>query len=133
MEIKKLTGDLSVSAQIQPADLRAVADAGFRAVICNRPDGEGADQPGFDAIAVAAAAAGIEARYVPVVTGMVTEEDTAAFARAQAELPGPVLAYCRSGTRSATLWSLSQAGRRSVADILGVTKAAGYDMSGVVS
>lgn len=112
--------------------MQAIRNAGFRAIICNRPDGEAADQPTFDEIAVAAAESGLQAKYLPIVTGKVTDEDSTAFDRALTELPGPVLVYCRTGTRSATLWSLSQADRRSVADILAATKTAGYDMGGVV-
>ena len=70
--------------------------------------------------------------YLPIVSGKVTDDDAAQFGDALAGLPGPVLAYCRTGTRSATLWSLSQSTARSLADILAATKAAGYDMGGVV-
>ncbi|ASM74740.1 MULTISPECIES: bifunctional protein tyrosine phosphatase family protein/NAD(P)/FAD-dependent oxidoreductase [Roseobacteraceae] len=132
MDIKKLTTGLSVSPQIVAADMQAIKAAGFRAVICNRPDGEGSDQPTFDEIATVAKDAGLEAAYVPIVAGTVTNDDAAAFSDAIAALPGPVLAYCRTGTRSATLWSLAEADSRSVADILATTKAAGYDMTGVV-
>ena len=132
MEIKTLTAGLSVSPQVVAADMKAIKDAGFRALICNRPDGEGSDQPTFDEIAKAAKAQGLEAIYLPIVSGMVRDEDAAEFDAALTALPGPVLAYCRTGTRSATLWSLAQASKRSVADILAATKAAGYDMAGVV-
>ena len=132
MEIKTLTAGLSVSPQVVAAGMKAIKDAGFRALICNRPDGEGSDQPTFDEIAKAAKAQGLEAIYLPIVSGMVHDEDTAEFNAALTALPGPVLAYCRTGTRSATLWSLAQANKRSVADILAATKAAGYDMAGVV-
>ena len=131
MELKKLSDNVSVSPQITAGDMAAIIDAGFRAIICNRPDGEGADQPGFEEIEAAAKAAGMEARYIPIRSGIVTDEDAAAFGAALRALPGPVLAYCRSGTRSATLWSLSQAGSRPMAEILAATKAAGYDMNGV--
>jgi sulfide:quinone oxidoreductase len=132
MDFKTLTSGLSVSPQITIADLPAIRDAGYRAIICNRPDGEGADQPTFDEIQAAAEKLGLEARYLPIVSGKVSDADAAGFGVALTELPGPVLAYCRSGTRSATLWSLSQADRLSVADILATTNAAGYDMGGVV-
>ncbi len=132
MEIKPLTSDLSVSAQVLATDLKTIKDAGFRAVICNRPDGEGADQPTFNEIAKAAKKQGLEAAYLPIVAGKVSDADTTAFVKALAELPGPVLAYCRTGTRSATLWSLAQATQRPLSDILATTKAAGYDMGGVV-
>ena len=111
--------------------MAAIKAAGYRAIICNRPDGEGADQPSFEEIEASAKAEGIEARYVPVQSGMVTDEDVAAFGQALAEVQRPVLAYCRTGTRSATLWSLHEAKKRLVSEILAMTKAAGYDMNGV--
>jgi sulfide:quinone oxidoreductase len=131
MDIRKITGEISVSPQIVPADIAAIREAGFRAIVCNRPDGEGADQPNFREIEAAAKAAGLEARYQPITSGMVRDEDAAEFGQALTALPGPVLAYCRTGTRSATLWSLAEAKRRPVAEILAATKAAGYDMAGV--
>ena len=131
MDIKTLSPQVSVSPQITAADVAKVSEAGFRAIICNRPDGEGADQPNFDEIEASANAAGLRVAYVPVTAGMVTDDDVAAFASALAELPRPVLAYCRTGTRSATLWSFHEADKRPMPDILAATKAAGYDMNGV--
>lgn len=115
-----------------PTDMQTIKDAGFRAIICNRPDGEAADQPTFEEISKAAEKAGIEARYLPIVAGKVSDDDANAFDAALSEMPGPVLAFCRTGTRSATLWSLAQANSRSLPDILATTKSAGYDMAGVV-
>jgi sulfide:quinone oxidoreductase len=132
MDIKRIDESLSVSGQIAADALAAVKAAGYRAVIDNRPDGEAADQPGFEEIARAATAAGLEVRYLPVTSGRVSDADAAAFASALSLLPKPVLAYCRTGTRSATLWSLAEAGRRPLPEILRRTKEAGYDMSGVV-
>jgi len=131
MDIKKITERVSVAPQINPKDMPAIAAAGYRAIICNRPDGEGADQPSFEEIEIAAKAAGLEARYVPVQTGMVHDADVTAFGDALAEVQRPVLAYCRSGTRSATLWSFHESKKRPMAEILTKTKAAGYDMNGV--
>ncbi|WP_116134274.1 bifunctional protein tyrosine phosphatase family protein/NAD(P)/FAD-dependent oxidoreductase [Tropicimonas sp. IMCC34043] len=132
MDARKLTEAISVAPQITPEDIAAIKEAGFRAIICNRPDGEGADQPTFEEIEMAARAAGIEARYIPIVGGMVRDEDARTFGRALTELPGPVLAYCRSGTRSTTLWALCKAPEMDVSAILATAKAAGYDMGGVV-
>ncbi|MGX0978124.1 sulfide:quinone oxidoreductase [Roseovarius sp. MBR-51] len=131
MQLNKVTDALSVSPQITAEDVAAIREAGFRAILCNRPDGEGADQPNFEEIEAAAKSAGIETRYQPITSGMVRDEDAEAFGTALMELPGPILAYCRTGTRSATLWSLSQAKTRPVPEILASTKAAGYDMAGV--
>lgn len=131
MEIKKISEKVSVSPQVTADDLAAIKAAGFRAIICNRPDGEGSDQPSFEEIEAAAKVAGIEARYVPVKSGMVTDEDVAAFGEALKDVQRPVLAYCRTGTRSATLWSFHEAKKRPMPEILAATKAAGYDMNGV--
>ena len=132
MEIKTINAEISVAPQITPDEVQQLADQGFRALICNRPDGEAADQPNFSEIEAAAKKAGLEIRNLPIVSGKVSDQDAADFGAAMQELPRPILAYCRTGTRSATLWSLSQANRMSVADILAATKGAGYDMGGVV-
>ena len=132
MESRKLTNTLSVAAQIGVADISEIAASGFRAIIDNRPDGEGADQPSFAEIEAAAKAAGMAARYIPVISGKVSDDDAAAFSAAMDELPKPVLAYCRTGTRSTTLWALSQAGGKPLPEILATARTAGFDMSGVV-
>lgn len=131
MELKKISPRITVSPQITLEDVEAIAAEGYRAIICNRPDGEGADQPSFEEIEAAAIAAGITARYVPVERGLVRDEDVAAFGAALDEVQRPVLAYCRTGTRSATLWSFHESRNRPMAEILAATKAAGYDMNGV--
>ncbi|MFD0981677.1 TIGR01244 family sulfur transferase [Tropicimonas aquimaris] len=132
MDFKTLTNRLSVSGQISADDLPRIKDAGFRAIICNRPDGEGNDQPTFEEIERSAVELGLEARYLPITSGMVEDSQADEFARALNELPGPVLAYCRSGMRSTTLWSLSHAKDMDPTRILATAKAAGYDMGGVV-
>jgi sulfide:quinone oxidoreductase len=132
MEFHKLTDDLAVSPQVDPHDMETIRAAGFKSVLCNRPDGEGADQPLFREIEDAANAAGLHARYQPITSGRMSEEDAAAFGRIMAELPKPVLAFCRTGTRSASLWALSQAPARPLPEILERTHAAGYDMAGIV-
>lgn len=108
MSITPVTDRFAVSPQIAAADLAAIAQAGFRAIICNRPDNEGPDQPSFAQIEAAARAAGLTARHIPVVPGQITEAHGQAMRAALTELPGPVLAYCRSGARSTSLWQLAQ-------------------------
>ena len=133
MNAKPISPILSVSEQILPEDVAVLFAAGFKSIVCNRPDGEGPDQPDFAEIEAAAKAAGIVAAYLPVVSGQIGDEDAAAFGSLLDSLPKPVLAFCRTGTRSATLWSLSEGGRgRPLPEILAVTKSAGYDMSGVI-
>ncbi|MEX3008114.1 TIGR01244 family sulfur transferase [Hoeflea sp. TYP-13] len=133
MNIKHINNTLAVSPQIMPADMDAIAEQGFRSIICNRPDGEGADQPAFSEISEAAKKAGIECSYIPVLSGKVRDDDAADFGAALERLPKPTLAYCRSGTRSATLWSLSQGAIGTpLPSIMEATRKAGYNMSGVV-
>lgn len=131
MDLKKISEKTAVSPQITPQDMTAIKEAGFRAIICNRPDGEGVDQPSFEEIEAAAKKVGLEAAYVPVTSGKVRDEDVESFGAALKDLPRPVLAYCRTGTRSATLWSLHESKKRPMHEILAATKAAGYDMNGV--
>jgi len=130
--MKAINTQISVAPQIRPEDLADFAQQGFRSIICNRPDGEGSDQPVFEEIEAAARKLGLEARYLPIVAGKVSDQDAADFGALMESLPKPILAYCRTGTRSATLWSLSQAEKQPLADILAQTKSAGYDMAGVV-
>lgn len=132
MDPRTLSPQLAVSPQITPQDIPALKAQGYRAIIANRPDGEGADQPTFAEIEAAAHAAGMQARYIPISGGMVGDDDVEAFRSALRAMPGPVLAYCRSGTRSATLWSLAQADDMPLPQILAATSTAGYDLSGVV-
>ena len=109
MELNKISDKLSVTGQVFPDQVAALADAGFRAVICNRPDGEEAEQPEFAAIAAVAAENDLTAHYIPVQPGVMEQADVDAFAAALADAEGPVVAYCRTGNRSAGLWAAYQA------------------------
>lgn len=131
MDLRSLSDELSVGPQITPAEVRAVAEAGYRSIVCNRPDGETADQPSFSEIRSVARAVGLQARHLPVVSGHLKDEDVQEFSVLLRDLPKPALAYCRTGMRSTTLWALSQAGRQSVPSLLARTQSAGYDLSGV--
>ena len=132
MQIKNLTKDLAVSPQIMPADMPAIAAAGYRAIICNRPDGEGSDQPSVREVELAAEAAGLPVRYLPVATGQLSDEQAAVFGRLLQELPKPVLAYCRSGMRSASLWGMSRGHTMAPDEVLGRAAGAGYDLSALL-
>ncbi|MCR4268360.1 TIGR01244 family sulfur transferase [Nitratireductor sp. ZSWI3] len=106
MDIRQIADDYAVSPQITADEVAKVKAAGFRSIICNRPDGEEAGQPEAQAIARAAEAEGLSFRHVPVVSGAMTMEDVTDMAAALKELPGPVFAYCRSGARSANLYGI---------------------------
>lgn len=132
MDAKQIDRTLWVAPQITADDIPAIQAMGTRTIICNRPDGEGADQPSFQEIATAAEAAGLAVRYLPVVSGKVTDEDARAFGEMFDEVPKPVLAYCRTGTRSVTLWALSAPSRgTNLAEIMVKAGMAGYDLKGV--
>ena len=108
MSNKRLSPDISVSPQIRQEDLLAIADQGFRAIICNRPDGEDEGQPSAAAMRDATERAGLGFAHVPVISRAVSAADARKMADALASLPGPVLAYCRSGARSEALWNAAQ-------------------------
>ncbi|MFD2365651.1 TIGR01244 family sulfur transferase [Pseudoduganella sp. GCM10020061] len=106
--IKPITDNFHATAQLTPDDVAAIAAAGYKGMICNRPDGEaGPEQPSHEAIAEAARAHGIAFAYVPVVPGRITSEDVDKFRAALAELPSPVLGYCRTGNRCNQLYQLA--------------------------
>ena len=132
MDIRTLTAELSVAPQIAITDLRAVADAGFRSVICNRPDGEGPDQPVYSEIERSAVEQGLQVRFLPAESGKVSDEQGAAFAKFMAELPKPVLAFCSTGMRSTTMWALTQAGSMPFPSIIERASKAGFDLKGVI-
>ncbi|MBD9528203.1 TIGR01244 family sulfur transferase [Paracoccus sp. PAR01] len=130
MDLRPLTPELSVSPQIRPEDLPALAAEGFRVVINNRPDAEvGPDEDG-EAMRLAAEAAGMEYRAIPFIPGQITPDMVEAQAEALA-LPGRKIAYCRSGNRSTVLWALSRAGDEPTAELLETAARAGYDLSGI--
>lgn len=132
MKMHPLASGLWVSKQLLPNQLAVLKEAGFRAIICNRPDGEDGDQPLYAEVARAALAYGIEAHYLPAESGKVTDEQGVAFGELLSTLPKPVLAYCRTGMRSTTMWALSQAGHTPLPQIVDAARAAGFDMKGVM-
>jgi sulfide:quinone oxidoreductase len=125
MEIRRIDERVAVSGQVLPADMTAIAAAGYRSVICNRPDAEAPDQPGHTELQHASEGAGLRFRYLPVAPSEVAEEDAQAFDETVRDMPGPVLAFCRTGTRSTTLWALDAARTQNLPQILGQAKAAG--------
>lgn len=129
MKLKALTSALSVSAQLSEADIQRAAEAGFKAIINNRPDGEACCQPEGRAIAAQAQTHGLAYRHIPVVPGQMGESDVEAFAQALESLDGPVLAFCRTGKRSTVLWALSVAGAMDMTDVMMTALQAGYDLS----
>lgn len=113
MDIRHIDDNYAVAAQISPDDVRDIAAEGFQTIICNRPDGEGGpDQPDFAEVARVAEKAGIATYYIPVIGGQLTQENVDALAEALEKAEGPVLAYCRSGTRSTNIYGIVQSQKR---------------------
>ena len=108
--IQRLTGAFATVAQLRPDDLPAVAAAGFRSVVNHRPDFEGGpDQPTDAQMRQAARAAGLAYAYQPVDAARLSQADAARLAELLASLPAPVLAFCRTGTRSRRLFQAAAA------------------------
>ncbi len=108
LPLRAIAPDVCVAPQLTPEAMAAAAAAGFRSVVNNRPDFEhDADQPTHAAIEAAARAAGLEYRFLPVDGGYQSPEQVAAMAALLAELPRPLLMFCRSGARSARLYDLA--------------------------
>ena len=105
IEYSALNADFAVAPQLSPEDLAAVAAAGFRSVINNRPDDEGGpDQPKNAAMEAAAHAAGLAYAFLPVIPSDIKPEEVARMASLVDSLPKPTLAFCRSGARAANLY-----------------------------
>lgn len=129
MDIRRINDDISVAPQIAPEDMAAIAELGFKTVINNRPDGEAPGQAPDAVMRAAAEEAGLEYRFVPAISGQLTKQNVEDFAATLSDVEGPVLAYCRTGTRSTTLWALSQAGKKPADEIIGQAAGAGYDLA----
>lgn len=131
MQIHPLVDQLSVAAQIDADDIATLAARGFRSVINNRPDGEAEGQPASALLEAAARQAGLAYRYIPVVSGQLSDAQVQAFADALDALPRPALAFCRTGTRSTMLWALQADDPAD--EILQIAQEAGYDLSALRS
>jgi uncharacterized protein (TIGR01244 family) len=130
--VRTVTGSFAVAPQIRVEDVAELGKAGFTTLINNRPDGESPDQPSGSEIAAAAAAAGLAYLAIPVRGGPTAEQAQAMRAALQ-NANGPVLAFCRSGTRSITAWAIGAvAAGEDRASVLASGRAAGYDLSGAV-
>jgi uncharacterized protein (TIGR01244 family) len=110
LPLRAVAPDVCVAPQLTASSMAEAARMGFKSVVNNRPDFEhGADQPTSADIEAAAHAAGLEYRFLPVDGGYQSPEQIAAFAQLLAELPRPLLAFCRSGARSTRLFMAAQA------------------------
>ena len=132
-DIRRVTDSFAVAPQISVQDVATIAGQGFVKLINNRPDGEAPGQPAGAEIEAAARAAGIAYFHIPVRGGPGPAE-VEAVKEVIDNADGPVLAFCRSGTRSIVTWSIGQAtsGAMSRGELTDLGRAAGYDLSGVL-
>ncbi|EHH68853.1 bifunctional protein tyrosine phosphatase family protein/NAD(P)/FAD-dependent oxidoreductase [Gluconobacter morbifer] len=132
MPVRRLSETYAVSPQITPEEIPQLKKDGFHSILCVRPDGESPGQPTAQDIADAARAEGLGFASIPVVAGTLPDAETVqAMRKALGTLTGPVLGYCRSGTRAAQLWALAQAGTRGTGDIIEAGSRAGIDLGGL--
>ncbi len=128
-KIIQLESEVFVAPQLVEADFAEIAARGFRSVVNNRPDGEAADQLPNASAEAEARRHDLEFRYQPVANLNVTDDDVVdAFAELLADLPRPVLFYCRTGTRCSILWAQASVARLGLARTLEIVTEAGYDL-----
>lgn len=131
MDIRQIVDGFAVAPQVEPGDMAELAALGYTTVICNRPDIE--VPPGLSSATIRAAAEANGLRFVDNPVSMPSLDSDTVSRQADAAAGGPALAYCASGTRSAVVWALSQAGRRPTEEILEAIARAGYPFEGLRS
>lgn len=131
-DFRTVSGSFSVAPQLEPGDMAEAAARGFALVINNRPDHEDGGQPDSATMEAAARAAGLDYVHIPVIGGP-NAAQVEAVRQAVAEADGPVLAFCRSGTRSIVTWAKGQAADGADSEqLVTLGRGAGYDLSQVV-
>ena len=134
MNFNKVTDNFCVSEQITVSDLQIIKEAGFKSIICNRQENESSDQTSYHEIQKHSELLGFIFFNLPITPGQFNQELIHEFKRIISEgSQSPFFAYCRTGTRSCTLWALAHLDEISKEDILIQTKKAGYDLTQLFS
>ena len=127
--MRQLDGTTSVSGQVSPEDVAGLANSGVTMIVCNRPDGEEPGQPAAAQVERAAEEAGIAFRFIPIIRG-IGPSDVEAMQEALEAADGKVLAYCRSGTRSALAWAMARREQgASIEELQQAAERAGFDLT----
>lgn len=126
--MRQLTETLSACGQLTASDIEALAAAGVKSLICNRPDQEEPGQPSTASLQAVAEQLGMQWYYQPVISGQVEDQQGDEFAAILASAATPVVAFCRSGARCGMLWALSQRTQQPGAQLVQHLQHAGYDM-----
>ena len=131
-DFRQVSDSFWASPQIALADVEEARTRGFRLIVNNRPEGEAPEQVPGPEVEAAARAAGLDYLAIPVTHAGFSEDQVQAMAQSLESAEGPVLAYCRSGTRSTLLWSLAQASLGMTPDDIAAHAAgAGYDVTSI--
>jgi uncharacterized protein (TIGR01244 family) len=132
--MKQISDRLHVGPQLTASDIRQAKANGFAAIINNRPDDEETGQPSAARNRAAAESKGLGYSHIPVVPGRISKEQVRAFQKALAEADGPVLAHCKTGTRSAILYVIGEVldGRMQRNEVTPLGERLGLDLSGAV-
>lgn len=128
MKFAVLTPNVTALPQLSAEDIPELARRGYRSIVGNRPEGETPDQPRWTELEAAAVANGMAAVQIPVVASKIREQDVDAFRQALEQLPKPIAAFCRSGTRSTLLWALANQGNLSVDERISIAAKEGFDL-----
>ena len=132
--IQRLSPAFAVAGQLAEADFAALAAQGFKSIIANRPDGEQWGQLTAASCEKLATAAGLQFRHLPLRMAETLEPQAAEATRAAlAEMPSPVLAFCKSGTRSAIAWAAAAISHEPVETVIGHLEGAGFQIPGLAS
>ena len=129
IEVRSVTPNVAFAGQVKPEDVPALKAAGYKAIVVNRPDGEEAGQPGHDQLEAAAEAAGMSFAYIPIGADGYGEDKVVEFRDVVTNFDKPVLAFCKTGNRSAHLWALAARDRLSRDEVVRMATTAGYDVS----
>ncbi|ENW43734.1 TIGR01244 family protein [Acinetobacter baumannii] len=132
MELKRVNQDFYVAGQITVDDIAKIADQGIKTLICNRPDGEGVDQPNVIEIEEAAQRHGLNVIYQPVTSGKISDGQVTEFKQLYQNAQKPVLAYCRSGMRAISLWALAEVTPQDAALLVETGNKLGFNLKGLV-
>lgn len=131
LQVRKITDRLFVATQLRSEDIAGLKAQGFQTIINNRPDDEIIGQPKSSDLAASAKQLGLSYFALPVDGGNISDTEIEAFDNIIETQNGPILAFCRTGTRCATLWALSEADNSTPSAIIERAREAGYDLSGL--
>lgn len=130
--MKQISDTFYVAEQLTLDQIPELAQAGVRHLICNRPDQEGEGQTDSALLKAAAEQEGMTFHFLPTAPGQFDGELVKQFGALVTESEGKTLAFCRTGTRSLSLWTLANPERKSSEELLSLAENAGYNMSGLI-